>query len=132
MYGGNWNNWSYPMYPNNPMPPRQEVIRVHGREGAVAFAMGPNSSVMLMDETQPVVWLKTTDSASYPTLNGYSLIPLEETPEIKEKDVITELVERISDIERRLDAKQSDAQSVRNKQYSPGSSRSNQRNDSDS
>jgi hypothetical protein len=33
----------------------QEVIRVNGRQGAEAYQMAPNSSVLLLDENAPVV-----------------------------------------------------------------------------
>ena len=57
---------------------RQEVVRVNGRNGAEAYQMAPNSSILLLDETAPIVWLKTTDGASYPTLNGYVITPLKD------------------------------------------------------
>ena len=38
-----------------------QVTRVNGKGGAEAFRMAPNSSVLLMDEHDPIVWLKTTD-----------------------------------------------------------------------
>ena len=57
-----------------------EVIRVHGEEGAKAYQMPPNSSVLLLDETAPIVWLKTTDGASYPTITGYNITPIEPPP----------------------------------------------------
>ena len=56
---------------------RQEVVRVNGKNGADAYQMAPNSSVLLLDETAPVIWLKTTDGASYPTITGYKITPLE-------------------------------------------------------
>lgn len=49
-------------------PPQMEVIVVHGQGGADAFQMGPNSSVLLLDDTAPVVWLKKTDGVVYATL----------------------------------------------------------------
>lgn len=58
---------------------RQEVIRVHGEEGAKAYQMAPNSSILLLDETAPIVWLKTTDGASYPTITGYKIEPISNT-----------------------------------------------------
>ncbi len=56
----------------------QNIVRVNGTNGASAYQMGINSSVLLLDETQPVVWLKTTDGAGYPTVQGYKISPLEE------------------------------------------------------
>lgn len=63
------------------MTPRQEIVRVNGRNGAEAFNLPPNSSVILLDETAPIIWLKMTDGAGYPTLNPYTITPYQpETP----------------------------------------------------
>lgn len=55
MYNG-YNNYRLPTY---------EVIKVNGRGGANAFQMGPNSSILLLDETDNIVWLAQTDGAGY-------------------------------------------------------------------
>ena len=47
-------------------PQRCEVIRVNGRNGADAFRLAPNSSILMLDENEPLVWLKTTDGAAAP------------------------------------------------------------------
>ena len=58
---------------------RMEVIKVNGEPGARAFNMPPNSSVLLLDESAPIVWLKTTDGAGYASLNPL-LLPLMNPP----------------------------------------------------
>lgn len=77
--------------------PRQEVVRVNGRNGAEAYQMAPNSSVLLLDETAPIIWLKTTDGASYPTITGYKITPIE----IKnvDNDLFEQLSNRITRLE---------------------------------
>ena len=54
---------------------KQEVIRVNGKNGAEAYQLPPNSSILLLDETAPIVWLKMTDGAGYPTLSPYDISP---------------------------------------------------------
>lgn len=87
------------MYQNNPFNPYQinpayasqfygnshstnpnQIIKVNGRGGAEAYQMPPNSQTLLLDETQPILWLKQTDGAGYPTLNAYDIKPHEEQP----------------------------------------------------
>ena len=65
----------------NASPQRSEIIRVNGKGGADAFPMPPNSSVLLLDETAPVVWLKQTDGAGFPTCTPYSITPYQAPPE---------------------------------------------------
>lgn len=84
------------MYPANPFNPYQginpaylqnnihnnsnQIIKVNGRGGADAYQMPPNSQVLLLDETQPLLWLKQTDGAGYPSLTAYDIKPHEEIP----------------------------------------------------
>lgn len=75
---GNYQQQSYqPRYSGMQpdMQPRYDIIRVSGENGAKAFGLPPNSSVILLDETAPIVWLKTTDGAGYPTLTPYTITP---------------------------------------------------------
>lgn len=90
----------YPNYQTYPQsyPQKHDVVKVNGRNGAEAFSMLPNSSVLLLDETQPLVWLKTTDGAGYPTLTPYTITPYEE----KKVDVQS-FEERLSRLERAFD-----------------------------
>ena len=80
---------------NNGLMQRQEIIRVSGENGAKALQMPPNSSVLLLDETNPIVWLKTTDGAGYPTLTPYTISPYKQEEPIDLKS----LEQRIANIE---------------------------------
>ena len=66
--------------PMNPFsqPQHRAVDRVSGKPGAEAFKLAPNSEVLLLDETAPIIWLKTTDSGGYPTLTPYDIALHEE------------------------------------------------------
>ena len=57
---------------------RTEIAKVSGRNGAEAFPLPPDSSILLLDEQDPIVWLKTTDSGGYPKIVPYSITPYEE------------------------------------------------------
>lgn len=74
--------YQYPGYFNSYQPrfgelQRAEVPAVTGKNGAEAYALPPNSSVLLLDNSAPVVWLKVTDGAGYPTVTGYKIEPLQ-------------------------------------------------------
>ena len=103
------------MYPINPFNPYQgvnptylnqpnnvhvgsanQIIKVNGRNGAETYTMPPNAQVLLLDETQPIVWLKQTDGAGYPTLTAYDIKPHEEKP----MPDMRNLEERIEQIEK--------------------------------
>lgn len=91
---------------------QQNIIEVSGREGANAFAMGPNCSALLLDNTAPIVWVARTDGAGYKTLAPFDLTPHDEK---KQEDVIKSLEERIKKIEERLNNGKSNNQDA-NKQ----------------
>lgn len=100
-----WN----PYNPQNPYqaqspyqpPQRGEIIKVNGRGGAEAFQLMPNSSILLLDANDPIVWLKTTDGAGYPTLIPYTITPYQQPPEITNADLLV----RIEKLEEMLNAK---------------------------
>ena len=77
----------YNMY----QPMKSEVVRVRGRNGAEMFPMAPNSSVVLMDETAPRIWLKVTDGAGYVTLTPYKILPDEEEHKVSLDDICARL-----------------------------------------
>lgn len=92
-------------YPNQqfgqPQMQRCEVTRVNGRNGAEAFRMSPNSSILLMDENDPIVWLKVTDGAGYATVTPYSIAPYQPTPAVD----VASLESRIARLEEILNGK---------------------------
>lgn len=83
-----YNPYSNPYNPYNPVSvtgnnspyqsQRQEVTKVNGREGANAYPLSPNSSTLLLDINQPIVYLKQSDGAGYCTINAYTISPVKE------------------------------------------------------
>ncbi len=93
----NMNNYNYNY------AQKQEVTKVNGRNGAEAYQLPPNSSVLLLDTSAPVVWLKTTDGASYPTITGYNISPIvEKSNQPAASAQLKQLEERVANIERML------------------------------
>lgn len=102
------NYYADPYYrPQREQLPHMEIIVVHGYNGAEAFQMGPNSSVLLLDDTAPVVWLKKTDGAGYPTLIDYDITKREHPAEPD----YNALMDRIAKIEEALHAKSNSPES---------------------
>ncbi|WP_296057588.1 hypothetical protein [uncultured Eubacterium sp.] len=60
--------------------------------GANAYQIGVNSSVLLLDTNLPIVYLKQTDGGGYATVSAFDLVP--------HKDTATKTIE---DINSRLD-----------------------------
>lgn len=106
------NNWT--PYPNMPMGytpqsttvptayPQQQsvqsVTKVHGEDEARAFPLGALSSVLLLDDTDPILYIKATDrNGALSAFASYN-IELRKSPQ----DIITELTDRINRLEARL------------------------------
>lgn len=83
---------------------QHNVMEVTGRAGANAIQLAPNSSLLALDNTAPIVWLVKTDGAGYKSLVPYDIKPHEEE---KPVDHYKALEERISKLEEAINVKQS-------------------------
>lgn len=83
----------YPMNYNSVMQSR--VAEVNGINGANAYQLAPNSSVLLLDSQKPIVYLKQTDGAGYGTVNAFDLV--------EHKDESTKNFENIDERLKRLE-----------------------------
>ena len=105
-YMNPYNNTGFPNYGNQyPVnqqnAQRYEIIHVNGENGARALQMLPNSNALLLDDTQPIVWLAQTDGAGYKTVTPYTITPYQPEPTV---DVKT-LEHRIARLEEIVSAK---------------------------
>ena len=75
------------------------ITHVKGAEGCNAYKMGANSSVLLLDEDNPIVWFVQTDGAGYKKdITPYSMVPYVPEPPVDVK----KLDERLSKLEAAL------------------------------
>jgi len=87
-----------------------KVVEVTGRAGAEAFQLAADSSILLLDNTAPLVWLVKTDGAGYKTLKPYDI---KEHEEEKPVDHFKQLEDRIAKLEETVNAKQSNTSNVK-------------------
>lgn len=83
--------------------PRMEIPQVSGEGEARSYQMGPSSSVLLLDRTQPLVWVVQTDETGNKTsVAPFTITPYEPepVPDIKGlEERFTQLEERMSKFE---------------------------------
>ena len=64
-----------PYMPNNTYPQPtimgDQLLKVNGIEGAKAFGTKPNSVYALFDANDDVMYIKTTDSANFPSIRKF-------------------------------------------------------------
>lgn len=69
----------------------QQIIKVNGENGANAFSLPPNSSALLLDSTNPRVYLVQTDGAGYKTITAYKIEPYVPEPQPDIMDILARL-----------------------------------------
>lgn len=78
-----WNNYyGYAPTAQPTVLPPQQVIRARGRESISAMRLSPNSSVLIMDETAPIVWLCVSDGLGNVTPTPYDITPHVDAPPV--------------------------------------------------
>ena len=77
-------SWSQPTW----QQPINGLVSVTGMEGAKAYQLPPNSSMPLFDQDNDVLYLKTTDSAGYPTIKAFAFRPIEQEQEPHQADYV--------------------------------------------
>lgn len=82
----------------NALPP-QQVMQANGKASIDALRLSPNSSVLVMDTTEPIVWLCSSDSIGTVTAKAYDISEHHDAPPV---DVHT-IEERLSAVEKRIE-----------------------------
>lgn len=66
---------------NNTLP-QQQVIQVNGKASVDTIQLAPNSSILVMDTSAPMVWLCVSDGVGKVTATPYDITEHKETPPI--------------------------------------------------
>lgn len=91
---------TYNNFPTYTPYSKTQIVHVNGENGARTFQMAPNSDILLLDDTAPIIWLAQTDGAGYKTVTPYDISPHVPEPVIDVKsleDRIKKLEEKLND-----------------------------------
>lgn len=86
----------------------QQVTQVNGRASAEAIRMAPNSSVLVMDNTAPVVYLCMSDGIGTVSVQAYDIVLHKDKPPIDVESIesrLTMIENTIADMEGKINAK---------------------------
>ena len=89
--------YSSSSYPNGMFAPQMKVPVVNGREGANAFRIGVDSQVILLDISGKLIWIVSTDSAGYKTIQAYSITPYVE-PQPPDYNVVMNKINQMEEM----------------------------------
>ena len=74
---------------------QQQVIQVNGKASVDTIQLAPNSSVLVMDTSAPIVWLCVSDGVGKVTSTPYDIVVHKEEPPID----ISNVEHRLSKLE---------------------------------
>ena len=99
---------SYYQQPQTPTLPQQQIIQVNGKASVDTIQLAPNSSVLLMDTTAPIVWMCVSDGVGKVSSTPYDITPHKDKPPIDVESIeqrISKVEKIISEMEGKLNAK---------------------------
>lgn len=78
--------------------PQQQAMQVNGKASAEKVQLAPNSSMLAIDTTAPIVWLFVTDAAGAMTRTAYDITPHQEPQPVD----VNALMAKMQEMEDRL------------------------------
>ena len=94
---GAYGQYNYIQQPMSQNGQQQQIVKVNGENGARAYQLMPNSSALLLDENNPVVWLVQSDGAGYKTVTPYNISPYV-PPESQNLESLNDRLKRLEEI----------------------------------
>lgn len=124
----NYNPYSGGMQQNNILPPMQ-ILEANGKASINALKMSPNSSALIADTTEPIIWKCVSDSLGNVTSTAWDISPHKSEEEIKQENVnaaILDMNARLKRLEERYE--QPNSKWTYQEQSADSKSRSDKRN----
>lgn len=94
--------------PQTPTLPQQQIIQVNGKASVDTIQLAPNSSVLLMDTTAPIVWMCVSDGVGKVSSTPYDITVHKDKPPIDVENIeqrISNIEKIISEMEGKINAK---------------------------
>ena len=84
----------------NILPP-QQILQANGKASIDALRMSPNSSALIADSTQPIIWKCVSDSLGNVSATAFDVLPHKNEAEVQKEsmtrsfDLINERLDRL-------------------------------------
>ena len=92
-----------PYYPQQQMPqhpvlPQQQIVQVNGKASVDTIQLAPNSSILVMDTSAPIVWMCVSDGVGRVTSTAYDIAVHKDAPPVD----VGSIEQRLSAVEKKL------------------------------
>lgn len=97
---------------NQNVLPQQQIIQVNGKASVDTIQLAPNSSVLVMDTSAPIVWMCVSDGVGKVTSTPYSITLYKEEPPVDLKSIEHRLIaieSAMAEMEEKINVKSNDA-----------------------
>ena len=105
-------------YPARNVLPPQQIIQVNGKASVDTIQLAPNSSLLAMDTTAPIVWMCVSDGIGNVTSTPYDIVIHKETPQVDVEQRLSNIENTLKQMEERLN-EQSNVSKSKSKQTIP-------------
>lgn len=75
------------------MLPQQQILQSNGKPTFDAYKLAPNSSVLVVDSTAPIVWKCVADGLGNVTMEAFDITPHKDEPKMNDAEVKAILVD---------------------------------------
>lgn len=106
-YPNIFNPYNIPQV-NPPAIPQQQIIQVNGKASVDTISLAPNSSLLAMDTTAPIVWMCVSDGVGKVTATPYDIVVHKEKAPVDMDAVeqrITSIENTLAEMEERINVK---------------------------
>ena len=103
-----YNPYSNPYGFNQNVLPQQQIIQVNGKASVATMQLAPNSSLLAMDTSAPIVWLCVSDGIGKVTATAYDIVLHQEEAPVDMKSIeqrLGAIESTLADMEDRINAK---------------------------
>ena len=105
-----YNNpyYNYNPYMQRPALAQQQIIQVNGKASVDTIQLAPNSSLLAMDTSAPIVWMCVSDGVGKVTSTPYDITVHQDTPTPDMSNVeqrLTNIEKTIKELEGKLNDK---------------------------
>lgn len=111
----NYNPYGFPLayQPPRPSLAQQQVVTVAGAESLAQIQLAPNSSILVMDQSAPIVYLCQSDGVGKVTSTAYDIAPHKDKAQAERESMDARLaaveaaVKRLEGVKNESDAHES-------------------------